>query len=224
MDLIMSAGFAAVGGFLVLRLIKRAAVRRRSGLIDTYRFPQWVSDKVAQTYPHLNEEEVAQVINGLREYFHICNQAGRRMVSMPSQAVDVAWHEFILFTRQYQHFCKKALGRFLHHTPAEAMSSPTIAQKGIKTAWRIACVRQNINWKSPTVLPTLFAIDAALNIPDGFRYELNCKAAALAAGTYPYCASHIGCGGCAGSSGCSGNSDSGGDAGCGGGGGCGGGD
>lgn len=221
MDFIFPAVFAALAGFIVLRLMRRSAVRRRTHLIESYRFPQKISDKVAQTYPHLSEGEVAAVMDGLREYFHICNHAGKRMVSMPSQAVDVAWHEFILFTRQYQTFCKKALGRFLHHTPAEAMSSPTIAQNGIKTAWRIACVRHNINPKSPAILPPIFALDAALNIPDGFRYALNCKTAAHAAGSYPYCASHIGCGsGCA--SGCGGSSGSSSDAGCGGG--CGGGD
>ncbi len=51
---------------------------------------------------------------------------------MPSQVVDDAWHEFILFTRAYQQYCNKALGRYLHHTPAEAMDSPTIAQEGNK--------------------------------------------------------------------------------------------
>ncbi len=52
-------------------------------------------------------------------------QPAKRMVAMPSQVVDVAWHELILHTRLYQHVCRKGLGRFLHHTPAQAMRSPT---------------------------------------------------------------------------------------------------
>lgn len=35
----------------------------------------------------------------------------------PSAAVDVAWHHFILFTRDYMDYCATHLGRFIHHVP-----------------------------------------------------------------------------------------------------------
>lgn len=216
MDTLFIAVVLAVVVIVVIRISRKNRAKQRSVLIDSYEFPARIRKKVAATYPHLDDQQVDQVIDGLREYFHVCNIAGKRMVSMPSQAVDVAWHEFILFTKHYQVFCSKALGRFLHHTPAEAMSSPTMAQTGIKNAWRITCTREQIDPKTPDRLPLLFAMDAALAIPDGFTYALNCKASDYQPGHYPYCASHIGC-----SSGCSGGggegSDIGGDAGCGGG-------
>ncbi len=192
--------------FAIYFSYKKSLVKKREGLINSFSFPDSIYRKVTEKYPHLSQREANQILNGLREYFHLCNIAGRRMVSMPSQAVDVAWHEFILFTREYDRFCKQSLGRFLHHIPAEAMSSPTVAQTGIKTAWRISCYREGIQAKTPNKLPLLFAIDAKLNIPDGFNYSLDCKRA----GSNDYCASHIGCG-----SGCGGSSD--GDSGCGGG-------
>ena len=206
--------------------INRGRIKsRRERLIDEYTFPKSIEEKIVEKYPHLKASEVKEVMHALRDYFHVCNIAGKRMVAMPSQVVDLAWHEFILFTQQYDKFCKKAFGRFLHHTPAEAMSSQVIAQNGIKTAWRIACIRQHISPKSPTILPPLFAIDNKLNIPNGFKYSLNCKGK----GNQSYCATHIGCTsscgsgagiGCAGGPGSSCSSgDSGG--GCGGGG-CGG--
>jgi len=34
-----------------------------------------------------------------------------------SERVDVAWHQHILYTREYAQFCKLHLGSFLHHTP-----------------------------------------------------------------------------------------------------------
>lgn len=185
---------------------------RQRKFLDGYRFPASIREKVRVRYPHLTDQELYLVLKGLREYFHISRMSGGRMVSMPSQVVDVAWHEFILFTRQYQEFCRKGLGRFLHHVPAEAMSSPTAAQVGIKRAWRLSCLRESINPSSPERLPLLFAIDSRLKISDGFRYSRNCKSA----GDGSYCVSHIGCGsgGCGG--GCaSGSSDCGG--GCGGG-------
>ncbi|MDC3952169.1 hypothetical protein KGZ13_33865, partial [Pseudomonas aeruginosa] len=40
-----------------------------------------------------------RVLGGLREYLLLCRAAGKRMVAMPSQVVDVAWHELILHTR-----------------------------------------------------------------------------------------------------------------------------
>jgi hypothetical protein len=118
----------AVKSWFVIKTNQRAAY------IDSYVFPERIIRKVHEQYPHLNDEQLAQVAKGLREFFHIVVHSRRRMVSMPSQAVDTAWHEFILFTREYQEFCSKALGRFLHHTPAESMSSPTVAQAGIRVA------------------------------------------------------------------------------------------
>lgn len=199
-------------------LVLRNRRRRRLAYIASYRFHPAIKRKVQERYPHLTAAQVERVFDGLRDYFHICNQAGRRMVSMPSQAVDVAWHEFILFTRAYQAFCDRALGRFLHHTPTEAMQTPTLAQTGIKRAWRLACAREGINPSTPLQLPLLFALDALLNIEDGYRYSLNCQDRSSPLYGDGYCAGHIGCAsGCGGDSGGDGDSD-GGDGGDGGGG------
>ncbi|MFT4925688.1 MAG: hypothetical protein ACI8WB_001783 [Phenylobacterium sp.] len=209
---------------------RKSAVVKRSEVIDSYQFPASISDKVREKYPHLTDQQLNLVIAGLREYFHICNLAGRKMVSMPSEVVDVAWHEFILFTKNYQQFCHGALGRFLHHIPAEAMNSATDAQKGIKRAWQISCKREHIAPKTPLTLPLLFAMDDKLAIPDGFIYSRNCKTnnrknannatPAIAGAGIIYCAGDIGCSSGCGGGGCGGDSG-GGD---GGGSGCGGGD
>ncbi len=37
----------------------------------------------------------------------------------PSLLVDLAWHEFILFTKYYNEFCMIHFNRFIHHTPSE---------------------------------------------------------------------------------------------------------
>jgi hypothetical protein len=36
---------------------------------------------------------------------------------MYSKDVDNLWHSFILFTKDYSSFCKKYIGRFIHHFP-----------------------------------------------------------------------------------------------------------
>ena len=203
-----------VGG---LALWRRACRKHGEQFIDSYPYQRLLDKRLAAKRPELTPAQREMVFDGLKEYFHLCNLAGQNMVAMPSQVVDDAWHEFILFTRQYQRYCRDALGRFLHHTPAEAMASPTVAQEGIKRAWRLACARDGIDPKTPSRLPLLFAIDGLLGIANGFTYQLDCLAAGKAGSGY--CASHIGC-----SSGCSGDSGNASDSGSGdGGSGCGGG-
>ena len=196
----------AIVALVVLVIYRKVQKIRRERFLKHYSFPKSIPDKLLKHYPHLNAEQLDRVMYGLREYFAICNTAGKRMISMPSQVVDMAWHEFILFTRSYEDFCKQGLGRFLHHTPAEAMSTPQIAKDGIKRAWRLSCLREDLDPKNTLVLPTLFVLDSELSIPDGFEYVMNCSGED---GRKVYCAGHIGCGG-----GCAGGS--GGDGGCGG--------
>lgn len=217
--LLLVAAAAAVSYALWTHFMAGARARH----IDRFVFPDAVSRRVRERYPHLSDADLQLVIRGLREYFHICRLAKRRMVSMPSQVVDVAWHEFILFTRGYRVFCGRALGRFLDHVPSEAMRSPTVAQDGIRRAWRLSCARAGIDPKTPHRLPLLFAIDTQLGIADGFPYALDCATADRRDGRV-YCASHIGCGGgCGGASGCVGDTGGGGGSGGSDGGGCGGG-
>ena len=199
MNFLGSAFFIVCLSIIFHYYYRRAMVAKREKLIGKFEFPKGIVSKIIEKYPHLDEHQADQVIAGMREYFHVCNTANHKMIAMPSQAVDEAWHEFILFTREYKRFCEKALGRFLHHTPAEAMKSRTAAQRSIQRAWKFSCAREGIAPKAPKKLPLLFALDSLLNIPDGFNYSLNCKKH----GDASYCASHIGCG-----SGCSGDSSS----------------
>ena len=35
----------------------------------------------------------------------------------PSKMVDIGWHTFLMYTREYQEFCQEVAGRFIHHAP-----------------------------------------------------------------------------------------------------------
>ncbi|MGE5946051.1 MAG: glycine-rich domain-containing protein, partial [Betaproteobacteria bacterium] len=187
----MSKFFVLLAAIALLALLWRHwARRRRAAFIEEFPYASFLDQRLAARRPELTAEQRSEVFAGLRDYFQMCRMAGRRMVAMPSQAVDDAWHEFILFTRYYGRFCRGAFGRFLHHTPAEAMTSPTVASDGLKRAWRLACAREDIDPAQPARLPRLFALDAALMIAGGFVYQLDCLAAGRT-GT-GFCASHIG--------------------------------
>ncbi len=45
--------------------------------------------------------------------------ASQRYVArmVPSYQVDEAWHQFILFTADYERYCRLRVGRFVHHAP-----------------------------------------------------------------------------------------------------------
>ena len=90
---------------------KRRRRKKQILYIERYHFPQRLTDQLLIRYPHLSESDCELVLRGLRQYFLICRRASG-MVAMPSQVVDVAWHEFILFTRDYERFCQRAMGRF----------------------------------------------------------------------------------------------------------------
>jgi len=179
---------------IVIILTKRTQKRRRVYFIENYEFHNLIETKLKNKYPHLKDEDIKLVFQALRDYFYFCFNAKKKAVAMPSQVVDVAWHEFILMTKEYESFCYQSFGGFLHHTPTETMKNKTTATQGIKRAWKLACMKEGIDSKTPSKLPLLFAIDALLNIEDGYKYSLDCKKT-----NGDYCASHIGCS----SSGCS---------------------
>lgn len=203
-------------------MIRHSLTRiEREVRLRRYQFPAGLRRKLAQRFPQYSNEQWREVLEGLRDWFAVARRAGSLPISMPSQAVDEAWHEFILHTRSYHEFCSEVLGRYLHHVPAEAMQSPIQAQEGLRRTWKISCMRESISPRQPRVLPRLFALDAMLGFPGGFTYAADCRRPGKDAGIY--CASHIGCSsaggsGC-GSSGCGSGSGDGSD---GGGGGCGG--
>ena len=197
MDEIIFIAILLAASYIAYRQFKK---NNHEKYINNYVFPESIFTKVLNKYPHLNDNDLKEVERGLRQYFHVSLHAGNKMASMPSQVVDEAWHNFILFTKNYSVFCKSALGRFLHHVPAEAMESQTKAQIGIKRTWKVCCRREKINPKSPTRLPLLFSIDTDLKIEDGFRYSLDC----MKSKDGSYCAGGIGCAGCSSDSGCGG--------------------
>jgi len=193
-------------GVIAIRIASgiRAAMRRE--FVNSYAFPAGVQQRLRKAHPRYTAAQIADVIGGLRDWFLVAQRAKRRPVSMPSRIVDDAWHEFIIDTRAYREFCRRAFGHPFDHVPAEAMRSPLQAQEGIRRAWRLACALEWLDARRPTRLPRLFALDARLAVPGGFVYAIDCMRGELA----PHCASAIGC-----TSGC--GSGCGGDGGCGGG-------
>lgn len=221
------ATVAAIAAFVVLKAWRAAQGRR---FILAQPFPAFLRAKLRAQYPALSDGQVADVERGLRQFFIASARSGGRFVAMPSKVVDALWHEFILHTRGYERYCRRAFGRLLHHTPAEAL--PPQADKdsqrfaGLRRAWYWSCKEEAIDPKRPSRLPLLFALDAALAVEGGYRYVPDCSLLGADRGS-THCGTSFGCGsscGSGGGDGSPGDGSSGGDGGCGGGCGGGGGD
>ncbi len=156
-------------------LWRRHVVLRREAYIRTFELPRGLFDRLRKRRPGLSLKDCQLVAHALRQFFLAHLKSGRAFVSMPSQVADDLWHEFILYTRNYQAFCDRAFGRFLHHTPAVVLGSAAQSNAGLRRVWWHSCLEDNINPRRPTRLPLLFALDAKLDVADGFRYAPDCE-------------------------------------------------
>src|SRR5687767_2358523 len=119
----LTFGLTAIA-LVVAFVVWRGSVRlKRAEFIRTYTLPQGLYDKLRKLRPEFGVKECALVARGLRQFFLAYLNSGCRYVAMPSQVVDDLWHEFILYTREYDKFCGKAFGGFFHHSPAAALGT-----------------------------------------------------------------------------------------------------
>jgi hypothetical protein len=226
----MSAAFTAILAVLAITLLvvaRKLRAARRADFIRGYSFPKGLIERLQKRRPGMAAKDGQLVARALRQFFLAHLKSGRRFVSMPSQVTDDMWHEFILYTRNYQDFCARAFGRFMHHTPAVVLGAERQGNAGLRRTWWHCCKEENINPTTPTRLPLLFAIDSKLGIADGFVYAPNCKALRKNGDGSVYCGGDFGSSSVDGSTdgfGDGGGSGDGGGDGGGCGGGCGGGD
>lgn len=148
----------------------------RGQFIRSYEFPPGLLDKLSARRPGLSDKDRYLVMRALRKFFLAYLNGGLKPVAMPSQVADDLWHEFILYTRHYHSFCRRAFGRYMHHTPAVVLSADRRTNTGLRRVWWQACREEDIDPRKPARLPLLFAVDAKLGIADGFHYAPDCEA------------------------------------------------
>lgn len=171
-DVIVAVIVGGIIVFLVLRPVYRHWVGlRRAEFIRSYTWPRGLLERLEKHHPGFERKDSALVSRGLRQFFLAYAQSGRKFVSMPSQIADDLWHEFILYTREYQAFCRKAFGGFLHHAPAVVLSADRKNNEGLRRVWWHCCREENIDPVHPTRLPLLFALDAKYRVAGGFTYH-----------------------------------------------------
>ena len=156
---------------------KLQALKARARFIQKYSFPAALRNQL-QSESGLSLAQSGQVLEALKQYFLACLSAqrvniGRSLgtsLGMPSKAVDDAWHQFILMTREYEKFCIGAFGEFLHHTPdVTGESSDKPLANTLHQLKRSALLPAG--WAMVGAMPLLFALDRQLGIKDGHIYD-----------------------------------------------------
>jgi hypothetical protein len=71
----------------------------------------------------------------------------------PTPAIDAGWHEFLMFTEEYQHFCDTYLSGFVHHrpfVPGVSVKPGGLHRTYIVARW-IYADKLSSNWMLPDV-------------------------------------------------------------------------
>src|SRR6185369_902566 len=92
---------------MLLWLWARQIALRREAYIRSSVLPRGLFDQLRKRHPELTVKECQLVAQALRQFFLAHLKSGRKYVSMPSQIADELWHEFILYTKNYQAFCNR---------------------------------------------------------------------------------------------------------------------
>lgn len=85
-----------------------------------------VVDKFLESW-NLSREEAQDIFTEMKKWLWISADSivresrGEQMpilaISYPMTLLDEMWHTFILFTKEYQHFCKQYFGFYINHAP-----------------------------------------------------------------------------------------------------------
>lgn len=66
----------------------------------------------------MSVDMATSVVADVKRFLYLCGtkeDGGPRL--SPPEVIDIGWHAFLLFTREYQAFCDTHFGRFIHHVP-----------------------------------------------------------------------------------------------------------
>jgi len=83
--------------------------------LDNFKAP-YLEEKLISNNEFENSDEFNKYFTEFKRFAGLAGIYQERM-AMTSKEVDAVWHQFILFTPEYQGFCDEILGNYLHHCP-----------------------------------------------------------------------------------------------------------
>lgn len=83
--------------------------------VDAYEVPKLLIPRIAKEH-HRTLEEATMMVREAKRMLYLCIVSGESIA--PSDIVDEAWHEMLMFTRFYKDF-GNFIGGFIHHDPTD---------------------------------------------------------------------------------------------------------
>lgn len=79
----------------------------------------------------LSRETAEMIMDGALGFLKLCaDHPGNGFA--PSKMVDIGWHTFLMYTREYQEFCQRVAGHFIHHAPNDILGKTYFTAKYTK--------------------------------------------------------------------------------------------
>ncbi len=148
---------------------------RREEFIRSYRWPAGLLERLERHHAGFERKDSALVSRGLRQFFLAYLRSGQKFVSMPSQIADDLWHEFILYTREYQAFCSQGVRRLPASHPGRRAERQPQEQRG--PAPGVVAVLPGGEHRSRASEPPAAAVRARRQIQDCRRLHLSARSA-----------------------------------------------
>ena len=80
----------------------------------------YLIEKLVKDHICASEDEARALFREVKRYLFLNRSDQTKIWEMYSFRVDEAWHQFVLFTRQYIDFCMRHYGMYLPHSPSNA--------------------------------------------------------------------------------------------------------
>ncbi|WP_433374018.1 glycine-rich domain-containing protein [Actinoplanes sp. CA-142083] len=97
--------------------------------------------RISAEHPELSAGVPERILDQTLAFLKACVTATEPIG--PSELVDIGWHTFILYTREYAEFCERIAGRFIHHVPDDEPTGdewPTVPKANL--AVTVAAIRR----------------------------------------------------------------------------------
>jgi hypothetical protein len=118
--------------------------------VMNYENPKIVSS--IQRKQGVTQTEANGIFADTKRFLYLCAHGGDGPYA-PTRTIDGGWHEFMMYSRDYDGFCYEVLGRKVHHVPNEPNmeTAPTSSVRTLKSA-RAVFGQENLstNWFGET--------------------------------------------------------------------------
>lgn len=84
----------------------------------------------------MDAHEASELFEDTKRFLYLCSKYPEGL--RPTNRLDHGWHVMLLFTREYDDFCRTFFGRFIHHAPSVPSDGDKIASDSLRKLRKLA--------------------------------------------------------------------------------------